>query len=218
MEKFLEMLIESCIFTKLDITHILEHEELRPSMSSYEKDSIIHLAGEKCDVLEIIVKGEVLVQSIDTEGNILTINQLKVGEAMSANLLFSSEPYYPMSVFAKSDVVVLSFSKYQVLEFCNRKEFLENFLRCLADRTATLSGKIRILKQKSLRDQIVDFLIAQYAIQGRYKIVLPVTKKELANRFGVRRSSLSRELGKMRDDGLVDYDAKSITIVDRAII
>ncbi len=35
------------------------------------------------------------------------------------------------------------------------------------------------------------------------KIRLPITKKELAQRYGVARTSLSRELKRMEDDGII---------------
>jgi Mn-dependent DtxR family transcriptional regulator len=41
-----------------------------------------------------------------------------------------------------------------------------------------------------------------------------MSKKEMAERFGIQRPSLSRELNKMRKDGLLEYDAKTITIKD----
>ncbi|WP_346898573.1 helix-turn-helix domain-containing protein [Clostridium sp. UBA7503] len=51
-------------------------------------------------------------------------------------------------------------------------------------------------------------------IQKSNVIKLKVTKKDLAEKFGVQRSSLSRELNKMRKDGLIEYDAYSITIIN----
>ena len=48
-------------------------------------------------------------------------------------------------------------------------------------------------------------------------INLKTTKKSLAQRFGIERSSLSRELNKMRSDGLVEFDARTITIKDKGI-
>lgn len=43
-------------------------------------------------------------------------------------------------------------------------------------------------------------------------IKLNYSKKDLAERLGIQRSSLSRELNKMRRDGLLEYDAKTITL------
>ncbi len=50
------------------------------------------------------------------------------------------------------------------------------------------------------------------------KLKLRLTKKSLAEKFGVQRTSLSRELNKMREDGLIDYDAYSITIIDKDLL
>ena len=49
-------------------------------------------------------------------------------------------------------------------------------------------------------------------------IRLSMTKKALAERIGVQRTSLSRELSKMREDGLIKYDSDSIEIVDNSLI
>ncbi|WP_115322201.1 helix-turn-helix domain-containing protein [Tissierella praeacuta] len=34
--------------------------------------------------------------------------------------------------------------------------------------------------------------------------------KDLAEKFGVERPSLQRELKKMKDDGIIDYDSRNI--------
>ncbi|WP_243156050.1 helix-turn-helix domain-containing protein [Clostridium sp. C2-6-12] len=51
-------------------------------------------------------------------------------------------------------------------------------------------------------------------IQKNNVIKLTLTKKQLGEKFGIQRPFLSRELNKMRKDGLIKYDAYSITIVD----
>jgi DNA-binding transcriptional regulator LsrR (DeoR family) len=39
-----------------------------------------------------------------------------------------------------------------------------------------------------------------------------MSKKDLAEKLGIQRSSLSRELNKMRNDGLIEFDANYIFI------
>jgi CRP-like cAMP-binding protein len=50
-------------------------------------------------------------------------------------------------------------------------------------------------------------------IQNSNRIQLGITKKALAERIGVQRTSLSRELAKMKADGLIDFDDKTITLL-----
>nr|WP_243103954.1 helix-turn-helix domain-containing protein [Clostridium sp. JN-1] len=93
-------------------------------------------------------------------------------------------------------------------------QFLQNFLESLSDKTLILSGKIKTLPTKTIRRCIIEFLLCEYSIQKNTTIFLRLSKKELAEKFGVRRPSLSRELNKMRSKGLIEYNAKSITIID----
>jgi Mn-dependent DtxR family transcriptional regulator len=67
---------------------------------------------------------------------------------------------------------------------------------------------------KTIRQCIIEFLIYESYSQNSKTVKLELTKKELAEKFGIQRPSLSREFNKMRRDGLIEYDAHSITIID----
>jgi len=82
------------------------------------------------------------------------------------------------------------------------------------NNTLILTDKIKTLSLKSIRQCIIDFLMYESYVQKSNVIKLEVTKKDLAEKFGVQRSSLSRELNKMRKEGLIEYDAYSITIIN----
>jgi len=188
-------------------------------ISKYNKGSIIHFESEKCNYWDIILKGQVFVQKIDEKGNVLTITEFKVGDSIGGNLLFSRYPYYPMSVVAKSDAEILHIDKDFVLQLCQTsQDFLIQFLTCISDKTAILTSKIKSISMKSIKESIIEFLNYEYYSQKRKEIKLNMTKKELAERLGIQRTSLSRELNKMKKDGLIDYNTHSITICDFDII
>jgi len=188
-------------------------------ISKYNKGSIIHFESEKCNYWDIILKGQVFVQKIDEKGNVLTVAEFKIGDNIGGNLLFSKYPYYPMSVIAKSDTEILHIPKDFVLQLCQTsQDFLVKFLTCISDKTAILTSKIKSISMKSIRESIIEFLNYEYYTQKSKEIKLNMTKKELAERLGIQRTSLSRELNKMKKDGLIDYDAHFITICDFDII
>jgi CRP-like cAMP-binding protein len=218
MNDLYEKLVFCELFSKKNIEEIKEDIELTPEISDFRKGEVIHLTGEECDRVEVIISGNASVQSLSEQGQVLTVNDLKVGSIIGASLIFSKDPIYPMSVFAKTNVTFLNFNKKQILKMCKSSSFLEKYLSILADKATILTGRIKILKQKSLREQIINYLKAQYELQNSLMIVLPTTKKDLANRFGVRRTSLSRELLKMKRSGLVDYDKDHIIIKDKKIV
>lgn len=184
-------------------------------IKNYQKNSVIYFQNEKCTSFDIILKGTILVQGIDSKGNVLTISDFTVGDVLGGNLLFSHKNFYPMTVLAKTDAIILHIKKDLIFKFCQINiNFLNNFLQSISDKTLILTNKIKALSMKTIRQCIIDFLIYESYSQNSRTVKLEFTKKELAEKFGIQRSSLSRELNKMRRDGLIEYDAHSITIID----
>lgn len=212
-----------------DFIHIIKHINLFNTISSeelaqlfhsknyeikeYKKNKVIYLQNQKCTTLDIILKGSIIVQKIDTNGNVLTISTFTTGDVLGGNLLFANTNIYPMTVASKSSCIILHINKDLILELCQRNtNFLIEFIKSISDKTIILTNKIKSISMKTIRQCILDFLTYEYYIQKTSKITLPVSKKELAERIGVQRPSLLRELNKMRRDGLIEYDAHSITI------
>lgn len=215
----------------LDFISILENTELFKDISlstinhlfvqdsfnikTYKKNSVIYFQNEKCVTFDIVLKGIVSVQSTDEKGNYISISDFTIGSELGGNLLFSHKNFYPMMVLAKTEVTLIHLKKDLVLSLCqSNTTFLSKFLHSISDKTLILTDKIKTLSLKSIRQCIIDFLMYESYVQKSNIIKLEVTKKDLAEKFGVQRSSLSRELNKMRKDGLIEYDAYSITIVN----
>ncbi len=188
-------------------------------LKRYEKDQIVHLQNETCRALDIILEGRVAVQKIDEEGNVLTINVFSAGDIIGANLIFSRDNFYPMTAIADKDTIILHLGREAIVQLGYKKpDFLINLLGIISDRALILADKIKKISHKNIREQIIDFLTYEYHLQKTKEIELNYSKKELAERFGVQRPSLSRELKKMREAGLLDFDARTVTILDLDLI
>jgi len=182
-------------------------------IKKYGKDQIIHLENERCHAVDIILEGKVAVQKIDEDGNVLIINVFTAPEIIGAHLIFSTHNVYPMTVVAESEAVILRLQRKLILELGQHNpDFMVDLLQIISDRIMILAGKIKTISHSTIREQIMAFLIYEHHIQRSPVIKLNYTKKELAERLGVQRTSLSRELNKMHRDGLLDYDARTITL------
>lgn len=187
-------------------------------IETHKKNEVIYFQNEICNTMDILLNGNVVVQNIDEEGNTLTVAEFRPYDTLGENLMFSNRSAYPMNIISKTDVVLLKMKKELILELCHYdKEFLLKFLSSLSDKTIVLTDKINSISMKSIRQIIIDFLANEYIHQNSKVITLNTSKKELAEKFGIQRPSLSRELRKMRDEGLIEFDAKTITIVDLEI-
>ncbi|MDD4504112.1 MAG: helix-turn-helix domain-containing protein, partial [Clostridiaceae bacterium] len=67
---------------------------------------------------------------------------------------------------------------------------------------------------KTIRQKICESLYDEYMKQKQLTINLQMNRNEWAERLGVQRPSLSRELIKMRKEGIIDYDRLVIHIKD----
>jgi len=183
-------------------------------VTSYKKSSVVHFDGERCSKLEIILSGKVVVDRIDESGNLLTISEFYNDDILGGNLLFSKYPYYPMTVLTQLPTDILEIDRETLFElFCNNPIFLRTYLELTSDRAFILGNKIKHYINKTIRESIMNYLNYESKIQNSNRIKLNTTKKSLAEKIGVQRTSLSRELAKMRDDGLILFDTDSITLL-----
>ena len=109
---------------------------------------------------------------------------------------------------------ILEIDKEALFElFCNNPSFLRTYLELTSDRAFILGDKIKHYINKTIRESIMNYLNYESKKQKSNHIKLNITKKALAERIGVQRTSLSRELAKMRKDGLILFDTDSITLL-----
>lgn len=207
------------------LLNVLRPEEIQSHLNSgrfriasYCKDVIIHLENEPCTKLEIILTGRVAVERIDESGGLLTIAEFLHDDLLGGNLLFSKNAFYPMSVISKQNTVILEINRDALFGlFCANPAFLRMYLEYVSDHAFILGDKIKHYVNKTIRESVLSFLNYESKKQATNHIQLNMTKKALADKIGVERTSLSRELAKMKQDGLISYDAKSIFILKRGV-
>ena len=215
MYKYINLIKKSILLNSLKMQEIdscLKDGSFK--IRSYNENNIVHFSGEICLNLEIILSGKVIIEHIDESGNLMTIAEFLNDEILGGNLLFSKNPYYPMMITAKQTTVILEIPKKQLFQlFSDNHEFLKSYLEFAADRTTILGDRIKHYVNKTIRESVLSYLDYQQSIQNTNHITLPITKKALAEKIGVQRTSLSRELSKMEKDGLIIVNKNIITLL-----
>lgn len=220
MNKYMPLIQNSPLISTLGNDEIEAHlKNGRFQIKSYAKDSIIHLEGESCKKSEIILRGRIHVDRIDQYGNLLNVTALYRGDLLGSNLLFSNHPFYPMTITAQEDTVILEMEKELLIDLCyNNKNFLVKYLELISANAFHLGRTIKHNVNRSIRQRMISFLKHEYQRQSSLHIRLDISKKALAEKFGVQRTSLSRELKKMKEEGFIDFDHRSIRILDKKIL
>lgn len=215
MKKYINLIKDIDLFDSFsdrEISDYLKTGNFR--ITSYSKNNILHFDGEKCTKFELILSGKIAINRIDESGNLLNISEFYAGDILGGNLLFSKNPYYPMTISSEKSSSVLEIDKEVLFKiFSNNLVFLKTYLQYTSDNAYILGAKIKHYVKKTLREKLTIYLEYESKRQDSNHIILGMTKTGLAEKLGVQRTSLSRELGKMREDGLVEFDAKSITVL-----
>jgi CRP-like cAMP-binding protein len=211
---YIDLLLGMELFSglaKKDLIHLFGLSD--HGIEHYDKGQIVHIQNEVCLSMDVILQGRLSVQKINEEGNVLKVAEFTAGDTIGANLLFATDNAYPMTIMAESDATILRVPRELVLAFSQQSSsFTAALLAEVSNKALILTGKIDTLSFKTIRQRIMDYLHYQYHIQRSDVIKLDMSKKDLAEKFGVHRTSLSRELSKMRADGLIEFDAQTITI------
>ena len=172
---------------------------------SFEKGAILLHQGEEVSWAGILLSGRIkachLTENGDMFGYVLmsteesrspvTLEALSAGEAL----------YVPFAaIMGRRDVLG---DKLRV-----------NLLHALSRRCWNLTRRVRYLSQRSLRGRISLYLLDQRERTGSLSFCLPLTREELAALLAVNRSALSRELGRMEQEGLLARYKNAFKLLD----
>lgn len=179
----------------------------------YAKGATVHRQHDHCAVLDVVLAGTLTAYSLLENGSAVTMFEFRENGIVGANLLFGNENAYPLNIYALTECELLHMPKIVVLELLRDYSFVLHYINSLSLNSRGMNRKITMLTQKTLRENLMDYLRHQAVVQESSYIKLPISKKELADYMGVQRPSLFRELKKMKDDGLIDISNRFIRIL-----
>lgn len=181
----------------------------------YEKGSTLHAAGTPMDRFGILLRGAVQVCVDDIEGNRMIMAEVAPGTSFGESLCFLRTRESPVYIFASEDSEVL-WLRTEALTGAEDPfgvELLRRFTAALAEKNLSMNSRIQVLSKLSLRGKLNAYFTELAAAQGSNVIRLPMNREDTAAYIGVNRSALSRELAKMKAEGLIDYRKHEIRIL-----
>ena len=216
MEEIVKKLEKNELFNNVDKTKMLKIlGNLKYSIVSYKKGEVIFQEEEICSAIGLIIDGTINIERIYPNGKSLVMSKFKDGDVFGEALLFSKVNKYPATVIALSDCKVLYLTKNEIIKlFSVENKLMENFMMLLSEKIIILNNKIRSISLKSVRQKVVDYILCEYMNEKNEEIKLKYSKEEIANDIGIPRPSLSRELIKLRDEGLINFSRNKITILN----
>lgn len=216
MDYIIPFLKELELFKGLD-TQGLQHVLgcLEGHVRSFEKKELIYNVGEPMPYAGLVMVGTVVVGLTHLDGNEHNVRPFCRGELFGESFACSPQRLATVQVTAlqKSSVLFLKFSNLlenYATQCPYASRMTANLLLSATQSNLQLNEKINLLSLRHIRERILAYLRGCPSTQGR--VQLPFNRQEFADFLGVDRSALSRELAKMKGEGLLDYEKNIINM------
>lgn len=196
-------------------------ENMNGVEKAFRKGAIIYSEGLNHRLSGIVLEGSAELHFCDEDFNLVSLIQLSEGDLFGAAMELSGKKSSPMELCALSDcrILFLDFTTLLTGDADSPvvSQFTKNLLQEFARRMQFLNTRVRILSQRRLRDKIKVYL-QQLPQAPDGAIRLPMNRSKLADFLYVDRSALSRELSRMKSDGILTLEGNVIRLLDKTFL
>lgn len=178
---------------------------------NYGKGEFISRRGECISSLMVVLNGKVRLVKEDFWGNHTILSEHGQGSIVGTQYACANGERLDVSILAQelSEVLLLDVGKVSKTcpsscEFHSR--VVMNLLQMLAKDSLDLGNRLDRMSQRSTRDKIRAFLSDNARMAGSNEFFITMNRQQMADHLGVDRSAMSTELGKMKKEGIIDFD------------
>ena len=192
----------------IDLMHMVRYRVVR-----YQKGEILAFEGIICQHADIIISGEMVANIMGPSGRIVRVETHQAGKLLAPAFLFASDNQYPVTIEATTETSVLRLSPNDLEKMINSDQrLMMNYIRLLSNIISHLTKKVRMLTM-NVREKVSLYLKEQSKLQQTNRILLPLSRQELADHFGIQKYSLLRCLNELKQDGAILVEGRHIQIL-----
>ena len=232
MKKIASPLFQDLSEAELDTLAAARHLRTR----QFAKHEVIFRAGSCVREIGIVLRGSVHIENLDLWGTKSILSSVGAGQAFAETYAFCGEALMVDAVAAEHcEILFLHTAALtdariepalkdkllrRLLEAVQRgeaantpaalgelaKRLLRRLLAVSMRKNLSLSQRIFCTTPKTVRGRLLTYFSAQAARCGRMEFEVPFNRQQMADYLNLDRSALSKELCKMRDEGLLEFD------------
>ena len=181
----------------------------------FEKGRLIFNEGEPGDGFYIVETGKIKIFKLSFEGKEQILHIYGPGKAFGEVPVFEGNDF-PASAMAmvKSEIIFIPRDKFIKL-ISDTPGLAMNMLGILSMRLREFTIQIENLSLKEVPARLASYILTLSEEHDKTeKVVLPISKAQLANLIGTTPETVSRVFKKMINISLIGVDGRTITIHD----
>ena len=212
MKKYIEILKQTQLFAGIkdnELSSMLDC--LQATIKTYKKGEYIFREGDYIDKITVLVQGKLIIQKDDFWGNRSIVSAIRIGEMFGEAYATPDSGAILNDVIAEECSTVISFNIYKLLTVCPSScrfhpIVIQNLFFAISEKNRKLVQKIGYMSNRSTRAKLLSYLSDEAKKQRSNNFTIPFNRQQLADFLSVDRSAMSKELCKMRDEGLILFD------------
>ena len=175
----------------------------------FAKGELLLRRGETPRSLGLVLEGGVHIIREDFWGNRSIVGLAGPGEIFAESYALAGKPL-AVSVLAATDGRALFLDAGHLSQ-----RLSANLLALLAEKNLMLTEKMRHMARRTTREKLLSYLSAQAARAGGPDFDIPLDRQQLADFLAVDRSAMSAALGKLRDEGVLEFRKNHFRLLRR---
>lgn len=221
MKKYLPVLQNAPLFSGVSGDEILAMLScLAATTGDYAKNEFILRRGDRAGAIGLVLAGSVHIIREDFWGNRNILATAAPGQLFAETYACAQSAALAVSVLAAEPATALYLNAQRILTSCSaacafHARLIRNLLSALAEKNLLMNEKLIHMSQRTTREKLLSYLSAEAQRQGGPCFSVPFNRQQLADYLSVDRSAMSSELGRMRDEGLLQFSRNSFTLLQQ---
>lgn len=179
-----------------------------------KREIILHM-GEPTRELGLVLSGSVHIEAVDLWGNKSLLSSIGVGQVFAETYALCREPLMVDAVAAEDcEVLFLNAAALsgETAAHSWQAKLSHNLLVISMQKNLALSQRIFCTTPKTVRGRLLTYLSGQAVRAGSLRFEIPFNRQQLADYLNLDRSALSKELGRMRDEGILEFEKNRFSL------
>lgn len=184
-----------------------------------ERGEFIMTTPGSAPLMGVVLAGEVEMISEDYFGKKSLLTVLPVGSVFGESYSCVKARNRTIAYQASGKCRVLLLDYNRILHACKlvcrfHHRMIENMVELIAEKNLELIEKLEVTSRTSIREKLLTYLTRQAERTGSATFQVPMGRTELAEYLCTDRSAMTRELSRMREEGLITFDKRTFTLLD----
>ena len=174
---------------------------------TFSRHEIIFHAGSRIHEVGVVLRGSVHIENLDLWGTKTILSSVPAGQVFAETYAFCGDAMLVDAVAAEDcEVLFVNAAAFSGGSSAGQDKLLHNLLAVSMWKNLSLSQRIFCTTPKTVRGRLLTYFSAQTAACGRLEFDIPFNRQQLADYLNLDRSALSKELCRMRDEGLLQFE------------